>query len=67
MSSRCSEYFEVFRPLIGLIAHLNVRVTTEYYTTSLQHILAELGRVDELFRNLTVAQDSILVGDEVPS
>ncbi len=26
-----------------------------------------LGRVDELFRNLTVAQDSILVGDEVPS
>ncbi len=29
--------------------------------------VAVLGRVDELFRNLTVAQDSILVGDEVPS
>ncbi len=26
-----------------------------------------LGRVDELFRNPTVAQDSILVGDEAPS
>ncbi len=37
---------------------------SEWHTNFRRRVL---GRVDELFRNLTVAQDSILVGDEVPS